>query len=90
LTRQAVAELREKLLAAMGSSEYSAEQQLDRVFDAFRDGLAQRLVRLATVDPGGGAEGTRLVMLDIADKLHQHRIAALPPGVRSPATIPMR
>jgi hypothetical protein len=81
LTRQAVAELREKLLAAMGSSEYSVEQQLDRVFDAFRDGLAQRLVWLATVDPGGGAEGTRLVMLDIADKLHQRRIAALPPGV---------
>jgi AcrR family transcriptional regulator len=90
LTRQAVAELREKLLAAMGSSEYSVEQQLDRVFDAFRDGLAQRLVWLATVDPGGGAEGTRLVMLDIADKLHQRRIAALPRVWRSPATIPMR
>jgi TetR/AcrR family transcriptional regulator, repressor for neighboring sulfatase len=80
LTRQAVDELREKLFAAMGSSEYSVEQQLDRVFDAFRDGLAQRLVWLATVDPGGGAEGTRLVMRDIADKLHQRRIAALPPG----------
>src|ERR1700731_3031171 len=43
LTREAAAELRDKLLAAMASSQYSVEQQLDRVFDAFRDGLAQRL-----------------------------------------------
>ena len=77
LTREAVDELREKLLAAMGSSEYSVEQQLDRVFNAFR---AQRLVWLATIDPSGGTEGTRLVIRDIADKLHQRRIAASPPG----------
>src|SRR6516225_8991123 len=55
LTRQAAAELRDKLVAAMASSEYSIEQQLDRVFDAFRDGMAQRLAWLVTVDPGGGA-----------------------------------
>src|SRR6516225_3138931 len=70
LTRQAVAELRDKLVATMESSEYSVEQQLDRVFDAFRDGLAQRLAWLATVDPRGGAEGTQLIMCDIADRLH--------------------
>ena len=80
LTREAAAELRDKLLAAMASSEYSVEQQLDRVFDAFRDGLAQRLAWLATVVPSGGAEGTRMIMRDIADKLHQRRIAAAPPG----------
>jgi TetR/AcrR family transcriptional regulator, repressor for neighboring sulfatase len=80
LTREAVDELRAKLLSAMGSSEYSVEQQLDRVFNAFRDGLAQRLVWLATIDPSGGTEGTRLVIRDIADKLHQRRIAASPPG----------
>jgi TetR/AcrR family transcriptional regulator, repressor for neighboring sulfatase len=80
LTREAVDELRQKLLAAMGSNEYSVEEQLDRVFDAFRDGLAQRLAWLATVDPGGGAEGMRLVMRDIADELHQRRIAASRPG----------
>jgi AcrR family transcriptional regulator len=79
LTREAVDELREKLLAAMGSSEYSVEQQLGRVFDAFRDGLAQRLVWLVTVDPSGGTEGTRLVVRDIVDKLHQRRIAASTP-----------
>jgi TetR/AcrR family transcriptional regulator, repressor for neighboring sulfatase len=81
LTRQAVAELRDKLVAAMASSEYSVEQQLDRVFDAFRDGLAQRLAWLATVDPGGGTEGTLLIMRDIADTLHARRIATAPPGV---------
>jgi len=81
LTRQAVAELRDKLVAAMASSEYSVEQQLDRVFDAFRDGLAQRLAWLATIDPGGGAEGTQLILRDIADTLHARRVARAPPGV---------
>ena len=79
LTRQAVAELRDKLVAAMASSEYSVEQQLDRVFDAFRDGLAQRLAWLATVDPGG-TQGTELSLRDIADTLHARRIATAPPG----------
>src|SRR5246127_4795392 len=76
LTREAGAELRDKLVATMESTEYSVEQQLDRVFDAFRDGLAQRLAWLATVDPGGGAEGMRLGMGGIADELPPRRIAA--------------
>jgi TetR/AcrR family transcriptional regulator, repressor for neighboring sulfatase len=80
LTRQAVAELRDKLVAAMASSEYSIEQQLDRVFDAFRDGLAQRLAWLATVDPGS-ADGTQLIMREIADSLHARRLATAAPGV---------
>ena len=84
LTRQAVAELRDKLVAAMASGESSVEQQLDRVFDAFRDGLAQRLAWLATVDPGGGAEGTQMILRDIADRLHPRRIAAAPPGAVIP------
>jgi TetR/AcrR family transcriptional regulator, repressor for neighboring sulfatase len=80
LTRQAVAELRDKLVAAMASSEYSVEQQLDRVFDAFRNGLAQRLAWLATVDPGGGTEGTQMIMREISDRLHARRIATARPG----------
>jgi TetR/AcrR family transcriptional regulator, repressor for neighboring sulfatase len=80
LTRQAVAELRDNLVAAMASGEYSIEEQLDRVFDAFRDGLAQRLAWLATIDTGGGAEGTQMIMRDIADSLHARRIATAPPG----------
>jgi len=81
LTRQAAAELRDKLVAAMASSDYSIEQQLDRVFDAYRDGLAQRLAWLTTVDPGGGNEQTEMIMRDIADGLHARRLAAAPPGV---------
>ena len=81
LTRQAVAELRDKLVAAMASSEYSVEEQLDRVFNAFRDGLAQRLAWLATLDPGSGTEGNQLIMRDIADTLHARRVARAPPGV---------
>ena len=81
LTRHAIAELRDKLVSAMASGESSVEQQLDRVFDAFRDGLAQRLSWLATVDPGGGAEGTQMILRDIADGLHARRIAAAAPGM---------
>jgi AcrR family transcriptional regulator len=84
LTRQAVAELRDKLFAAMASGESSVEQQLDRVFDAFRDGLAQRLAWLATVDSRCGAEGTQMILRDIADRLHARRIAAAPPGAVIP------
>jgi len=80
LTRQAAAELRDKLVAAMEAGEYSVEEQLDRVFDAFCDGLAQRLAWLATVDPSGGVEGNPLILRDIADTLHARRIAATPPG----------
>jgi AcrR family transcriptional regulator len=84
LTRQAVAELRDKLVAAMTSGESSVGQQLDRVFDAFRDGLAQRLAWLATVDSGGAAEGTQMILRDIADSLHARRVAAAPPGAVIP------
>jgi AcrR family transcriptional regulator len=80
LNQQAVAELRDKLVAAIESSEYSVEQQLDGVFDAFRDGLGQRLAWLATVDPGGGTEGTQMIMRDIGDRLHARRVATALPG----------
>ena len=81
LTREAAAELRDKLVAAMASSEYSVEQALDRVFDTFRDGLAQRLAWLTSVDPGGGTEENQLIMRDIADRLHARRLATAPPGI---------
>jgi TetR/AcrR family transcriptional regulator, repressor for neighboring sulfatase len=80
LTQEAVAELRDTLIAAMAGAEYSLEQQLDRVFDAFRDGLAQRLAWLATVDPEGKAAGAATIIRDIADSLHARRVAAAPPG----------
>jgi TetR/AcrR family transcriptional regulator, repressor for neighboring sulfatase len=80
LTQQTVAELRDKLIAAMVAGEYSVEDQLDRVFDAFRDGLAQRLAWLATVYPGDGTEGTQMILRDIADTLHDRRTAKASPG----------
>ncbi|MBV9967896.1 MAG: TetR/AcrR family transcriptional regulator, partial [Alphaproteobacteria bacterium] len=55
LVQEAVAELRDRLIGAMNSAEYSLEQQLDQVFEAYRDGLAQRLAWLATIDPTGEA-----------------------------------
>jgi hypothetical protein len=65
----------------MGSADYSLEQQLDQVFDAFRDGLAQRLAWLATIDPTGEPAEAATVMRDIADSLHARRVATAPPGV---------
>ncbi|HYU12681.1 MAG TPA: TetR/AcrR family transcriptional regulator [Stellaceae bacterium] len=81
LTQQAVAELRDKLVAAMGSAQYSLEEQLDQVFDAFRNGLAQRLAWLATIDPAGEQAGAATIMRDIADSLHARRVASAPPGM---------
>src|SRR5260370_38322495 len=57
MTQQAVPELRDKLIAAMGSAEYSLEQQLDQAMDAFRDGQPQRLAWLATITPAGAQPG---------------------------------
>ena len=45
----------------------SIEEQLDRVFDAFRDGLGQRLAWLATVDPDGDQSASTMVQREIAD-----------------------
>src|ERR1700732_2458541 len=47
LTRQAAAEFKDRLVAAMAHPESSTEELIDRVFDAFAGGLAQRLAWLA-------------------------------------------
>lgn len=78
LTREAVVELRDKLVAAMTGSGDTIEEQLDRVFDAFRNGLGQRLAWLATVDPDGAA--SEMIQREIADHLHARRVAAAPAG----------
>ena len=80
LTREAAAELKDRLVAAMTQPEYSIGQQLDQVFDAFRDGLAQRLAWLATEDPDGGTDNNAMILREIADTLHTRRVAAARPG----------
>lgn len=83
LTQLAAAELRDRLIAAMAAGDYAIEHQLDRVFDAFRDGLAQRLAWLAAVDAGtpesaSAGAGPAMIMRDIADHVHARRLAAAP------------
>jgi len=78
LTQEAAVELRDRLVASMSTNDNSPELQLDRVFDVFRNGLAQRLAWLAAT--GADAEGTAMVMRDIADAVHARRLAAAPPG----------
>lgn len=80
LVQEAVAELRDKLIDAMGSAESSFADQLDQVFDAYRDGLAQRLAWLATIDPAGEHVGPSTILRDIAESLHRRRVAAAPAG----------
>ena len=81
LTREAVLELRDKLVAAMTGSGDAIEEQLERVFEAFRDGLGRRLAWLATVDPDGDESASLMIQREIADHLHALRLAAAPPGM---------
>jgi AcrR family transcriptional regulator len=90
LTRQAVAELRDKLVAAMASGDCTVEQQLDRVFDTFRDGLAQRwfgsprsIPAVERREPGWSCSTSPISCISAASP-HCPRVW------RSPATIPMR
>ena len=80
LTREAANQLKDRLVAAMSEPEYSIGEQLDRVFDAFRGGLAQRLAWLALEDPGGSESDSAMILREIADTLHKRRLAAMPPG----------
>jgi len=79
LTREAAAELKDRLVGAMTQPEYSVGAQLDQVFDAFRGGLAQRLAWLAVEDPDGAPANTALILREIADTLHARRVAAAAP-----------
>ncbi len=81
LTREAVLELRDKLVAAMTGPGDAIEEQLERVFEAFRDGLGRRLAWLATVDPDGDESASLMIQREIADHLHARRLAAAPPGM---------
>src|SRR3977135_2489896 len=56
LGKRAVDELRDKLIPAMGAAESSLDQEFDQVFDAYRDGLAQRLAWLAHNEPTRGGD----------------------------------
>jgi AcrR family transcriptional regulator len=80
LTREAAAELKDRLVAAMTQPEYSIGGQLDQVFHAFRGGLAQRLAWLVVEDPDGGPANPAMILKEIADTLHARRVAAAPPG----------
>ncbi|HTV89575.1 MAG TPA: TetR/AcrR family transcriptional regulator [Stellaceae bacterium] len=78
LTQQVAAELKDRLVAAMTQPEYSPGEGIERVFETFRGGLAQRLAWLAIEDPDGERESATMLR-EIADVLHARRVAALPP-----------
>lgn len=101
LTQRAAAELKDRLVAAMTQPEYSPGEAIDRVFEAFRGGLAQRLAWLAVERPDGksarrsGAAAelhpeapTGAIMREIADVVEARRLAASPPkGVAREDTV---
>src|SRR5271155_652245 len=80
LTRQTAAEFKDRFVAALAQSELTTEALIDRVFDAFAGGLAQRLAWLAIMDPQGEADEPAMVQSEIAETLHMRRLAAAPPG----------
>jgi AcrR family transcriptional regulator len=85
LTRQTAAEFKNRLVAALAQPELTTEALIDRVFDAFAGGLAQRLAWLAIMDPEGmdpegEADEPATVQSEIAETLHRRRVAAAPPG----------
>ena len=85
LTRQTAAEFKDRLVAALAQPELTTEALIDRVFDAFAGGLAQRLAWLAIMDPEGmdpegEADEPATVLSEIAQTLHMRRLAAAPPG----------
>jgi TetR/AcrR family transcriptional regulator, repressor for neighboring sulfatase len=84
LTREAIDELKRKLFAALSAEHPSTEAQLEQVFDAFRNGLAQRLAWLATVDSRGDHPEERLVLREIVDTVQARRVAAAPTGTVIP------
>lgn len=80
LARRATAELRDRLIAAMNAPDYALDEQIDRVFDALRGGLAQILAWLAATEPDGGESGETMIMREIIDTMHARRAANAPPG----------
>jgi AcrR family transcriptional regulator len=84
LARHATAELRDRLIAATSAPGYSFEQQIDRVFDAFRGGLAQILAWLAATEPDGGESGETMIMREIIEMMHARRVANAPLGTTVP------
>ena len=80
LTREATAELKDKLIAAMTEPDEPIERQLERVYEAFRNGLGQRLAWLATVDPEGDEGGSAMIQREIAEHVHARHLAAAPAG----------
>jgi TetR/AcrR family transcriptional regulator, repressor for neighboring sulfatase len=80
LTQETAAEFKDRLVAALAQPDLSTEALIDRVFDAFAGGLAQRLAWLALMDPEGEAAGPPTIQGDVAETLHRRRVAAAPPG----------
>ena len=80
LARRATAALRDRLVTAMSEPDYSLDEQIDRVFDALRGGLAQILAWLAATEPDGGESGETMIMREIIDTMHARRTANTPPS----------
>src|ERR1700746_2028338 len=57
LTREAAAEFKDRLVAAMAQPQSSTEELIDRVFDAFAGGVAQPLAWPGGGGPRGGGGG---------------------------------
>jgi AcrR family transcriptional regulator len=80
LTHRAVAELKDKLMVALRSSDVHTEEILGEVFNAFRGGLAQRQAWLAIAGTDEDHAPHDMVTLEIVRTIQEQRVAAAPPG----------
>ncbi len=80
LNLRSLQDLRERLVAAM-SGAMDSLGPVAETFEAFRDGIAQRMIWILQSSPTGGP-GTALPIFDeMVDKLHAIRQRIAPPGV---------
>ena len=80
LNLRSLQDLRERLVAAM-SGAVDSLGPVAETFEAFRDGIAQRMIWILQSSPTGGP-GTALPIFDeMVDKLHAIRQGIAPPGV---------
>lgn len=80
LARRATSDLRDRLIAAANAPDHTIEAQIDRVFETFRNGLAQLLAWLVAQDDDGGQSGSTMILREIVDTLYARRVANAPAG----------
>jgi len=80
LNLRSLQDLRERLVAAMSGAKDSLGPVAE-TFEAFRDGIAQRMIWILQSSPTGGPATALPIFDEMVDKLHAIRQGIAPPGM---------